>query len=314
MKLCFNTDGLAKLPRLEMLDIVAGYGYEQVEFACGNWSTAPHVDLDGLLASESDRKAFLGDVSKRGMSLSCLNCSGNQLAPGAEGKEHQAVVEKTFRLAEMFGVNTIVMMSGCPGGSPEDTTPNWICASWPPITTKILEWQWNDVLIPYWEKTVKLAASHGIEKIALENHGYQMVYSPETLFRLRNKVGPMVGMNFDPSHLMWMGGDPIRAIRALGDAIHYVHAKDVRLERGACDINGALDTKTIDRFADRAWNFVALGHGHDLLWWKEFFSVLSMAGYDGTVSLEMEDLTMEPLAVLQKSTRVLKEALPREFK
>ncbi|MCC8180326.1 MAG: sugar phosphate isomerase/epimerase, partial [Planctomycetes bacterium] len=122
-----------------------------------------------------------------------------------------------------------------------------------------------------------------------------------------------VGLNFDTSHLMCMNGDPIRAIRCIGEAIYYVHAKDVRHERGACDIDGVLDTKTIDKFADRSWNYVALGHGHDVMWWKEFFSVLSMIGYQGVVSLEMEDLTMDPLTGVKKSTVVLKEALPRDL-
>ena len=81
---------------------------------------------------------------------------------------------------------------GCPGGSAEDHTPNWIVTSWPPITTRILNWQWKEVLIPYWKKTVELAKANGIEKIALENHGCQMVYNPETLIRLRDAVGPMV--------------------------------------------------------------------------------------------------------------------------
>jgi len=74
-----------------------------------------------------------------------------------------------------------------------------------------------------------------------------------------------------------------------------------------------LDTKTIDEFSTRSWNYVALGHGHEVGWWKEFFSVLSMVGYDGSVSLEMEDLTMDTLTALKKSTHVLKEALPKDF-
>jgi sugar phosphate isomerase/epimerase len=79
------------------------------------------------------------------------------------------------------------------------------------------------------------------------------------------------------------------------------------------EAQGVLDTKTIDCFSNRSWNYVALGHGHDTSWWKEFFSVLSMVGYDGPVSLEMEDLTMDPLTALKKSTQVLKEALPKSF-
>lgn len=313
MKLCFVTDGFGHMSLEEMLETSASLGFESLEFACGNWSKAPHIDLDGLLESSQKREAFLNAIKSRGLEIEALNCSGNQLAPNEEGKAHQEVVEKTFRLAELLGIKTIIMMSGLPGGGPEDKMPNWITTSWPPITTKILNWQWNEVALPYWERTVKLAKEHGIEKIALENHGCQLVYNPETLFRLRNHVGEMIGMNFDPSHLFWMGGDPILAARSLGDAIYHIHAKDVRIERGLADADGMLDTKTIDRFSQRSWNYVALGHGHDVTWWKEFFSVVSMIGYGGPVSLEMEDLTMDPLTGVKKSVKVLKEALPRDL-
>lgn len=315
MKLCFVTDGLSKMPFEEMLDHAAAVGFESLEVPCGNWSAAPHLDLDGMLASAGKRRAFMDALSARGLALEALNCSGNQLAPNEEGKAHQAVVEKTFQLAELLGVEKIVMMSGCPGGAPGDTTPNWVTTSWPPITTKILEWQWNEVAIPYWSKTAEQAKAHGIKRIALENHGAQLVYNPETLIRLRDGVGSdVIGLNFDPSHLMWMGGDPILALYKLGvGRIYHIHAKDVRIERRFHGEDGALDTKTIDKFAERTWNYVALGHGHDVRWWKEFFSVLSMLGYDGAVSMEMEDLTMTQLTAVKKSMAVLKEAIPRDF-
>ena len=242
MRFCLNTDCLGYMPFEEMLDTVAALGYESIEIACGNWSKAPHIDLDAMLASEETRKNYMDAIAKRGLVLEVLNCSGNQLAPNEEGKQHQEVVEKTFKLAGLLGIKKIVMMSGCPGGSAEDHTPNWIVTSWPPITTRILNWQWEEVLIPYWKKTVELAKANGIDKIALENHGCQMVYNPETLIRLRDAVGPMVGMNLDPSHLMWMGGDPVTAVHKLGaDRIYHVHAKDVRMERNYIGPDGVLD-------------------------------------------------------------------------
>ena len=174
MRFCLNTDCLGYMPFEEMLDTVAALGYESIEIACGNWSKAPHIDLDAMLASEETRKNYMDAIAKRGLVLEVLNCSGNQLAPNEEGKQHQEVVEKTFKLAGLLGIKKIVMMSGCPGGSAEDHTPNWIVTSWPPITTRILNWQWEEVLIPYWKKTVELAKANGIDKIALENHGCQM--------------------------------------------------------------------------------------------------------------------------------------------
>jgi sugar phosphate isomerase/epimerase len=313
MKLGFVTDALGYMPFEEMLDTCANLGIEALELGCANWSKAPHVDLDGLLESAVKREKFLNAIKSRGLEIAALNCSGNQLDPTEVGKAHKVGVEKTFQLAELLGVKKIVMMSGCPAGGPNDTIPNWLTHTFFPSHDKILEWQWNEVAFPYWEKTVRIAKEYGIEKIAIENLGNNLVYNPETLFKLRNQVGEMVGMNLDPSHLFWMGGDPIAAARTLRSAIYHVHAKDVRIERGINDVNGLLDYKPMDRFADRSWNYVAVGYGHDLAYWKEFFTVVRMAGYDGPVCLEMEDLTMDPLTGVAKSVQVLKDALPRQF-
>lgn len=84
---------------------------------------------------------------------------------------------------------------------------------------------------PYGEKAVTMAKEN-VRKVAIENSGCNLVCNPETLFKLRNEVGDTVGMNFDPSHLFCMGGDPIAALRTLGSAVYHIHAKNVRLERG----------------------------------------------------------------------------------
>ena len=161
---------------------------------------------------------------------------------------------------------------------------------------------------------VKYAENHGIKSIALENHGAQCVYNAETLLKLRDAVGPMVGMNLDPSHHMWMGGDGIEMAKALGaDAIYHVHAKDLRKERGRFAANGGLETKFFDDYNHRYWNYVALGFGESAEWWKEFFAVLSMMGYDGPVSLEIEDKTMPALTAIKKSIAFLHDVMPRDF-
>ena len=306
MKLAIKTCTL-DLPFPAMLDFCVEQGVTAVEIGTGNWSSAPHIDLDAMLDSEAHRTAWMDELRKRGLSLCALNCSGNPLAHESE----MEVTLKTFRLAELLGVKTVVMMSGLPAGCPGDRTPTWITTSWPPETQAILDYQWNEVAIPVWKKLAQTAADHGIEKLALENHGMQLVYNPETLFRLRDAVGPMVGMNLDPSHLFWMGGDPMEAARVLGErnALYYVHGKDSRPERRMFGPNGMLDTKPIDAFQDRSWNYVAVGAGHSLQWWQEFFSVCRMSGYDGIVSLEMEDLTLPMLEGHLSSLRTLKDAL-----
>ncbi|WP_286182342.1 sugar phosphate isomerase/epimerase [Rhizobium sp. ICMP 5592] len=306
------TDILGYLPFEEMLDTVSGLGFEAVELGCGNWSKAPHLRLDELLESELARTNFRNALDRRSLSISALNCSGNQLHPGPSGEAHRAVVEKTFRLAEKLGVKTVVMMSGCPGGSPTDQVPNWITHVILPEHEEALDYQWNEVLIPYFQKAAELAKNCGI-KVAIENLGATMIHNPANMLRLRRHVDPVIGMNFDPSHHMWMGGDPIAAVRLLGDAIHYMHAKDVRLERTLTEANGLIDVYRMDEISKRSWNYVALGHGHDVQWWKEFFAVARFTGYAGPVSLEMEDMSMEPLTGVKKSLTTLKLALPRDF-
>lgn len=313
MKLSCCTDSLGHLAFEDMLDYLSARGVKAVEMTTGGWSSAPHVRMDELIASAEARKTFLGELSSRGMEIAALNCSGNPLDPSEMGQDHKAVSFKTMELAGLLGVKKIVMMSGLPPASPEDTVPNWITytVSWPPVLKERLDYQWNDVAIPYWKELVAHAEKHGVEKIALENFSSMLVYNPETLFRLRNAVGPMVGLNLDPSHMIWMGIDPIAAARNLGDAIHHVHGKDVRLERGLVDVNGLLETKVVEDTANRAWNYVAVGCGQDLQWWKEFFSVVRMTGYNDYVSLEMEDLTMSVEAGLETSISALQQSISR---
>ncbi|MFE4812900.1 sugar phosphate isomerase/epimerase family protein [Peribacillus simplex] len=313
MKVGLVTDILGYMPFEEMLDTCMDQGIETLELGCGNWSDAPHLDLDGLLGSTAKRKQFLNELNVRGISIAALNCSGNQLNPSDEGTMHKDVVNKTFQLAGLLGVETVVMMSGCPGGGPSDRTPNWLTHPILPSHFEMLDWQWNEVAFPYWKKAVKTAKENGVRKVAIENLGCNLVYNPETLFKLRDEVGDTVGMNFDPSHLFWMGGDPIAALRNLGSAVYHIHAKDVRLERGIYDVQGLIDVKPMNQYSDRSWNYVALGYGHDSGWWKVFFTIVKMIGYEGPIVLEMEDLTMEPITGVKKSMNVLKETLPREF-
>lgn len=88
MRLCLNTDGLAHLSFEEMVKTSAEIGIESLEIACGNWSSAPHIDLDDMLASEDSRKRYMNIIKSNGLELEALNCSGNQLEPNETGKQH----------------------------------------------------------------------------------------------------------------------------------------------------------------------------------------------------------------------------------
>ena len=305
MKIGMLTDSVPHLGFDAMLEFSAELGIACLEFGCGNWSSAPHIQLDRLLESEGARREFLARIADHGLVISALNCSGNPLHPGSEGARQHEVTVKTFRLARLLGIDRIVMMSGLPGG-PGDANPNWVVTEWPPECRSILQYQWDEKIIPYWRELGQVARDNGIRRICLELHGHQAVYNPHTLDHLRNAVGDIVGANYDPSHPIWMGAEPLAAVRALGEAIYYVHAKDTRVEPVPAGIDGVLETRPASEVGARSWNYVTLGYGHGEEWWRQFCAALRMAGYDDVLSIEHEDSLMDPLEGVRKSVQLLR--------
>jgi sugar phosphate isomerase/epimerase len=308
MKIGMITDSLPDADFDAMLGVAARLEMDMLEFGCGNWSSAPHLKLDRLLESADARREFRARLADHGIAISALNCSGNPVHPGEVGRRHDAVTRKTIRLARLLDVDRVVMMSGCPG-APGDAHANWVTTEWPPEVRDILRWQWEVVLIPYWRDLVAFANEQGIHRLCLELHGHQNVYSVATLKRLRDAVGETVGANLDPSHLMWMGADPLAAAHALGSAIYYVHAKDTRIEPKIAGVNGVIDTTPGSEYGSRAWNYITLGYGHDETWWRSFIAALGAAGYDGVLSIEHEDPAMSAVEGVEKSVELLRRVI-----
>jgi sugar phosphate isomerase/epimerase len=264
-------------------------GVSAIELATGGWPGNAHVDVNGLLASPHKAEEFLSQIRDSGLTISSLSCHGNPLHPNKSlAQEYDDAFRKSVRLAEVLKVPVVVTFSGCPGDSDQATCPNWITCPWPPEFLETLEWQWDKKVLPYWEEAGKFAANHGV-KVAIEAHPGFVVYNAETALRLRAAAGKSVGVNFDPSHLFWQGVDIPASIRALGDSIFHVHAKDSALDRENIARNGVLDAKTYRQMADRSWLFRTVGWGHGELVWKEIVSALRMVGYDYVISIEHED-------------------------
>ena len=121
-----------------------------------------------------------------------------------------------------------------------------------------------------------------------------------------------VGANLDPSHLFWMGADPLAAIDALGDAIHHVHAKDTVLNDGVLNLTGRLETIAHKKVKDRAWSYITLGIGHGEQWWRQFCYRLRINGYDGWLSIEHEDIVLSRVEGMRRSVDLLKSAMAGE--
>jgi len=307
---CF-TPLLSALPLEQVLAKLKALGLEMVEFGTGNYPGDAHAHLS-MLDDPAALATFKAKVADSGLTISALSCHGNALHPDkAIAQKHAETSRKTILLAEKLGVGTVVDFSGCPGDHAGAKYPNWVTCPWPPDFLEILEWQWNDVVTPYWKAHGKFAADHGV-KIAIEMHPGFVVYNPETMLRLRAIAGPSVGANLDPSHLFWQGIDPIDAIRVLGDAIHYVHAKDTQLYPVNMPKTGVLDTKPYTKERDRSWMFRTVGYGHGADWWGSFISTLRMYGYDHVLSIEHEDSLMSPEEGLGKAAALLNQLVIRD--
>ena len=310
MKLGVLTVVLGELSQPEAMKYLADAGVQCVEIGCGGFPGKAHADPKVLLSDPAKLEAFKEAIYGNGLEISALSCHGNPVHPDkAVAKAFHDDFVSCILLAEKLGVKRIVGFSGCPGDSENSKYPNWVTCPWPDDFLKILDWQWNEVLIPYWKETAAFAKAHGIEKIAFEMHPGFCVYNPETLLRLRAAVGDIIGANVDPSHLFWQGIDPVEAIRTLGDAVYYVHGKDVFLDNTNIGRNGVLDTKHYSDVLNRAWVFRTMGYGHDLSTWKEIVSMLKKVGYDDVISIEHEDSLMSPKEGLEKAIAFLKEVL-----
>lgn len=311
MKVGVFTPLLSQMALPEVLSKLKALHIDTVELGTGNYPGDAHCKLSMLDNAEA-LDEFRKILADQGFSISALSCHGNALHPDAARAAHDRdVSRRTILLAEKLGIPVVVDFSGCPGDSPKATQPNWVTCPWPPDYLEVLRWQWEQVVTPYWIEHGKFAADHGV-RIAIEMHPGFVVYSPETMLRLRAIAGPSVGCNLDPSHLFWQNIDPIAAVRILGDAIFHVHAKDTQIYPANLPKTGVLDTKPYTDERNRGWIFRTCGYGHGAEWWKEFVSTLRMFGYDNVLSIEHEDSLLSAEEGLTKAAAFLNDLVIRE--
>ena len=315
MKLCVLANLYGNKTLDETLCRLKSLGVEAVEIGAGGYPGKAHCNPAELLADEKKFDEFKATIDKYGLEVAALACHGNPVHPDkAIAKSYDEDFRNAVLLAEKIGVDTVITFSGCPGDHDGAKYPNWVTCPWPEDFLAVLDYQWNEVLIPYWKETVKFANAHGVTKIALEMHPGFCVYNPETLLRLREAVGDTIGANFDPSHLIWQGMDPVAAIRALEGAIYHVHAKDTKIDEYNTAKFGVLDTKHYGDEIHRSWVFRTVGYGNGLQYWRDLISNLRLVGYDKVMSIEHEDSLMSIDEGLEKAVAFLKDSMIKEPK
>jgi sugar phosphate isomerase/epimerase len=314
MKLGVMAAGLGGMKWEQALDYCQRVGLEAIEIPVGCYPGKPFFEPEEVLEDSAAQRKIVDDCRKRGLEIIGLAVHGNPVHPDPEtARTHAHAHDIAVRLAPRLGTDVVINFSGCPGGGPEDRTPNWVTCVWPNDYGSVLRYQWEKVLIPFWQKKNREAADEGV-KVAFEAHPGFSVYNPETILKLRDACGAQLGANLDPSHFFWQGIDPVEAARVLGDeaCIFHVHGKDTGIDPRNTSVNGVLDTKTYADLHNRSWVFRTCGYGHGDEFWKPFLSMLRVKGYDGVISIEHEDALMSVQEGFEKAVAYLRSVLIKE--
>lgn len=310
MDIGVHTPPLYDLELGDALEYLSGIGVRAIEPGTGGFPGDDHLPRGEYLDDEDAQADLLDLLADRDMRISALATHNNPLHPD-EGTAEEADTElrETVELAAQLDVNVVTCFSGLPAGGPNDENPNWVTAPWPHEHADMLDYQWEDVAIPYWRDLAEFADEHGVD-LAIEMHPNMLVHEPSGMARLREATNDRVGANFDPSHLFWQRIDVPRAIRFLGgDAIHHFHAKDTAIYDAEADVKGVLDTTPYRDEPNRSWLFRTVGYGHGEEFWKDVVSTLRMVGYDGALSIEHEDSLTSGREGLEKAVDLLQRAV-----
>ena len=298
----------------EALDHLKSFGLTGAEVNVGGFIPSPHCPVDLLIGSKTAREDYLGIFEEKGMRLAGLNTSGNVLDPLPDvGPRHTYDLKRAIELAGKLGVGEIVCMSGLPGTDPDAKYPACVVNPWNGEQLEVLEYQYG-VLEKFWKEMDQRAQEAGV-KLAWELHPTNTVFTPTQFLEFDERVGGFknIGVNMDPSHLMWQGMDIMKSIELLGDKIVHVHAKDTKIEPGVAT-RGVLDPSFepvpedesartpvgMDHYcsswpSDPAWRFVAIGEGHDVPWWSEFLAAIDKIDPEMNINIEHEDAAYDQL-------------------
>jgi sugar phosphate isomerase/epimerase len=327
MKLGVYNAILHDRPLSEALKVVADLGLTGIELNSGGFLPPVHIPtFDDILVSDAARDDYLALFEGTGVSIAGLNCNGNPLHPNpAIGDKHAEDVRRSIRLAARLGQHRVVTMSGLPGGEPGATRPNWIVNAWNSAALDVLDYQWS-LAAPFWSDIDKLARDHDV-KVALELHPQNLVFNTADILELVELTGATsVGVELDASHLFWQQMDPVAVVRRLGPLVFHAAAKDVRVNAEHAALYGVLDNsfRRLDPSENRvnlggdewanewpkesAWDFVALGKGHDVAFWTEWLRALHEVDPDMLVNIEHEDTELGRIEGLQVAAAVLRDA------
>ena len=282
MKLGILTAPFPDLPLQQVADWASGAGFAALEIAC--WPSAggekrryagtSHLPIEDMTPARASE--IVGQLAGKGLSISGLGYYPNPLHADAAHRESViGHLKKVISAAAMMKVGVVNTFVG--GDRTLTVDQNWERAAqiFPPIIAHARE---NGVTLAF--ENCPMIFSHDEWP-----GGHNIAYSPKIWRRIFESWGEAVGMNFDPSHLVWQMIDPLRFIREFGGRMVHVHAKDLMIDREGLYESGIMSL-------GMGWQVPRMPGLGDVDWAKTFAG-LYRAGYDGPIIIEHEDRNFE---------------------
>jgi sugar phosphate isomerase/epimerase len=289
MKLGLLTAPFPSTPLADVADWTAANGFTTIEIAAWpassgdtrRYAGTSHIDVDGL--TEAQASEIVDGMTDRGLEISGLGYYPNPLHPDPEHRETViGHLRKVIAAASKMKVPVVNTFMGANSARTQDE--NWEEA------TKV----WPDI--------ISWSEEHGI-RVAIENcpmifskdewpSGHNLAYNPKIWRRMFEEFGETIGLNFDPSHLVWLMIDIEGAIEEFGERFYHFQAKDVMIDHSGLYEHGTLSSGI-------GWQVPRLPGLGDVPW-DRVFSALYRVGYDGPIIIEHEDRDFEETDELVK--------------
>lgn len=297
------------MPLEKFCEVISGIGYDGMEVACQS-----HVDVEKIVSSPSYARQFQDTLGRYNMKLGAISahlmgqCVGDRYDPRLDnfapaklaGKPEEirgwAIqgMKTAAHAAAILGVDVVTCFLGSP-----------IWAYWysfPQTTPRMVDDGFQQIK-ELWSPIFDEYDKYGI-KLALEVHPSEIAFDYYTAERLLETLDyrPTLGFNFDPSHLLWQGVDPLVFLKDFAAHIYHVHMKDVKLSK---DPRAGLLGSHLE-FGDtrRGWDFVSLGHGD--VDFDGIIRELNRMGYAGPLCVEWEDSGMDRVYGAQEAWQYVK--------
>lgn len=293
----------ADLPLEEVARLASGWGYDGLELAC--WGD--HLDVWRAAEDDAYAASRLEILDKYDLKLYAISnhLKGQAVCDNPIDFRHEAIVgarvwgdgdgegvrqraaeemKKTAITARKLGIDTVVGFTG---------SSIWqYVAMFPPVSQAVIDAGYQD-FADRWNPILDVYDAEGV-RFAHEVHPSEIAYDYWTTVKTLEAIDHRAafGLNWDPSHMVWQGLDPVAFILDFQDRIYHVDCKDTRMRMGN-GRNGVLGSHRAWADPRRGWDFVSTGRGD--VPWQDAMRALNAIGYTGPISVEWEDAGMDRL-------------------